>query len=61
VASWKLVATADNDDILPTLQRFMAERADSTTVEVKGASHVEMMSRPDAVVRPLEAACRATR
>ncbi|GAB2951472.1 hypothetical protein GCM10023080_007590 [Streptomyces pseudoechinosporeus] len=60
VPSWYLVATADNV-IPPALQRFMTKRAGSTTVEVKGASHVVMMSRPDAVVRQIEAAYRATR
>ncbi|MFC9683493.1 hypothetical protein [Streptomyces sp. NPDC056948] len=43
------------------LQRFMAGRAGRRTVEVKGASHVLMMPRPDAVVRQIEAAYRATR
>lgn len=39
----------------------MAERAGSATVEVKGASHVVMMSHPDVVVRQILAAHRATR
>ncbi|MGX1886487.1 alpha/beta fold hydrolase [Streptomyces sp. NPDC055287] len=60
VPSWYLVATADN--FIPSaLQRFMAKRVGSTTVEVKCASHVVMMSRPDAVVRQIDAAYRATR
>jgi pimeloyl-ACP methyl ester carboxylesterase len=60
VPSWHLVATADN--VSPsTPQRFMTKRAGSTTVEIKDASHVVMMSRPDAVVRQIEAAHRATR
>jgi pimeloyl-ACP methyl ester carboxylesterase len=58
--SWYVVATADRV-IPPAAQRFMAERAGSRVVEVKGASHVVMMSRPDAVVRHIEAAYRATR
>ncbi|MGW0866005.1 alpha/beta fold hydrolase [Streptomyces sp. NPDC002611] len=58
--SWYVVAGADRV-IPPALQRFMAGRAGSRTVEVKGASHVVMMSRPDAVVRQIEAAYRATR
>ncbi|WP_327700422.1 alpha/beta fold hydrolase [Streptomyces sp. NBC_00459] len=57
--SWYVIPTADNV-IPPAVQRFMAERADSRTVEVKGASHVVMMSRPDAVVRQIKAAYRAT-
>lgn len=58
--SWYVVAGADRV-IPPALQRFMAERAKSRTVEAKGASHVVMMSRPDIVVRQIEAAYRATR
>ncbi|MCX5558771.1 alpha/beta fold hydrolase [Streptomyces sp. NBC_00038] len=57
--SWFVIPTADHV-IPPALQRFMAERANSTTVEVKGASHVVMMSRPDVVVRQILAAHRAT-
>ncbi|MFF4255699.1 alpha/beta fold hydrolase [Streptomyces sp. NPDC001663] len=58
--SWYVVAGADRV-IPPAVQRFMADRAKSRTVEVKGASHVVMMSHPDAVVRQIEAAHRATR
>lgn len=58
--SWYVVAGADRV-IPPAVQRFMAERAGSRVVEVKGASHVVMMSRPDSVVRHIEAAYRATR
>lgn len=60
VPSWYVVATADRV-IPPAAQRFMAERAQSKVVEAKGASHVVMMSRPDCVVRHIEAAYRATR
>lgn len=60
VPSWYVVATADRV-IPPAVQRFMAERARSEVVEVRGASHVVMMSRPDSVVRHIEAAYRATR
>lgn len=60
VPSWYVVATADRV-IPPAVQRFMAERAKSKVVEVEGASHVVMMSRPDSVVRHIEAAYRATR
>ncbi len=60
VPSWYVVATADRV-IPPAAQRFMAERAGSKVVEAKGASHVVMMSRPDTVVRHIEAAYRATR
>lgn len=57
--SWYVIPTADNV-IPPAVQRFMAERAGSRTVEVKGASHVVMMSRPEVVVRQIKAAYRAT-
>jgi pimeloyl-ACP methyl ester carboxylesterase len=32
-------------------ERFMARRINATTVEVKGASHVVMLSRPTKVVK----------
>ena len=44
VPSWYLVATQDN--VIPAAtQRFMAERAGATTVEVR-SSHVAMISHP---------------
>ncbi|MET9388712.1 alpha/beta hydrolase [Streptomyces sp. NPDC002928] len=56
--SWYVIPTADN--VIPAAaQRFMAGRAGSTTVEVKGSSHVVMMSHPDVVVRQILAAYRA--
>ncbi|MEV6108299.1 alpha/beta hydrolase [Streptomyces sp. NPDC051940] len=58
--SWYVVAGEDRV-IPPAVQRFMAARAGSTTVEAKGASHVVMMSRPDTVVRQIVAADRGTR
>ncbi|WP_369213157.1 alpha/beta hydrolase, partial [Streptomyces flavofungini] len=58
--SWYVIPGADH--VIPAAaQRFMAKRAKSTTTEVKGASHVVMMSYPDAVVRQILAAERATR
>ncbi|MFJ7049733.1 alpha/beta fold hydrolase [Streptomyces sp. NPDC101112] len=58
--SWYVIPTADR--VIPAAaQRFMAERAGSTAIEVKRASHVVMMSHPDAVVRQILAAHRATR
>lgn len=58
--SWYVIPTADN--VIPAAaQRYMAARAHSRTVEVKGASHVVMMSRTDIVVRQIDAAGRATR
>jgi pimeloyl-ACP methyl ester carboxylesterase len=49
IPSWYLVATNDKA-IPPTTQRFMADRAGATTVEVR-ASHVPMISQPDATTR----------
>jgi pimeloyl-ACP methyl ester carboxylesterase len=49
IRSWYLVATQDHA-IPPTTQRFMAQRAHATVVEVR-ASHVAMMSRPEATTR----------
>ncbi|WTW98360.1 alpha/beta hydrolase [Streptomycetaceae bacterium NBC_01309] len=58
--SWYVIPTADN--VIPAAaQRFMADRAKSRVVEVRGASHVVMMSRPDVVVRQIQAADRSTR
>ncbi|MEO3808851.1 alpha/beta hydrolase [Sphaerisporangium sp. B11E5] len=60
VPSWFVIPTADNV-IPPAVQRFMAQRAGGTVVEVKGASHVVMQSRPDTVVRQILSAYAATR
>lgn len=49
IPSWYLVAT-NYHAIPPKTQRFMADRAGSTTASVK-ASHVPMMSQPDATTR----------
>ena len=49
VPSWYLVATSDHA-IPPATQRFMAERAGSMTASVR-ASHVPMMSQPQATTR----------
>jgi pimeloyl-ACP methyl ester carboxylesterase len=43
---WYLLGTEDKANP-PALQRFMAERATSTIVEV-AASHVSFMSQPEA-------------
>jgi pimeloyl-ACP methyl ester carboxylesterase len=45
IPSWYLVAGADKTIGTANL-RFMAQRIHATTVEVKGASHVVMMSHP---------------
>ena len=46
--SWFSIATADQTIGLEALQ-FFAERAGSITEEIDGASHVSMISQPDAV------------
>lgn len=58
IPSWYMVA---NDDHLipPATQRFMAERAGATTVEVR-SSHVAMISKPSAVTDLIIEAARAT-
>jgi pimeloyl-ACP methyl ester carboxylesterase len=46
--SWFAIGTADVTIGVPALQ-FFAERAGSITTEIEGASHVPMISQPDAV------------
>lgn len=55
--SWALVAL-DDRAIHPDLMRMMAQRAGSTTVEVK-ASHAVFMSQPDAVADLISKAAEA--
>jgi pimeloyl-ACP methyl ester carboxylesterase len=57
IPSWYLVGTRDNV-IPPAQQRFMAERADAHTVEVR-ASHLSMICRPAAVTRLIVEAAEA--
>ena len=47
IPSWYLVAGRDNT-IGTANERIMADRIDATTIELKHASHVVMMSRPGA-------------
>ena len=54
--SWYAVATEDHM-INPDLERFMAKRASSTTIEVKG-SHAIFMSQPEAVAKLIEQAAK---
>jgi len=54
--SWYAVAT-DDRMINPDLERFMAKRAGSTTIEVKG-SHAIYMSQPAIVAKLIEDAAR---
>lgn len=55
--SWYIVATEDRI-IHPDLQRHMAQRARSKTVEIKG-SHAVFMSQPAAVARVIRDAAQA--
>ncbi|RBY75368.1 alpha/beta hydrolase [Blastococcus sp. TF02-09] len=55
---WYLLGTEDKA-IPPALQRFMAERADATVVEV-AASHVPFVSQPEATIQLILQAVDAT-
>ena len=55
---WYLVGSEDKA-IPPALQRFMAERAQATIVEVP-ASHVSYISQPEAAIRLILQATEAT-
>ncbi|KOG34260.1 alpha/beta fold hydrolase [Streptomyces resistomycificus] len=57
--SWALVAGADQA-INPEVQRFGAERAGATVVELAGASHAVAVSRPKEVADLIREAVRAT-
>jgi pimeloyl-ACP methyl ester carboxylesterase len=56
--SWYLLGTRDNI-LPPSLQLFMAQRAHSHITEVR-ASHLSMLSKPDAVEDLIIAAARST-
>ncbi|QKJ87625.1 alpha/beta hydrolase [Paramixta manurensis] len=55
--SWAVVATQDRA-INPDLERFMAKRANSTTVEIKG-SHAVYASQPEKVAAFIEKAAQS--
>ncbi len=57
--SWYAVATEDRM-INPDLERFMAKRAGSTTIEVKG-SHSIYLSQPKIVARLIEQAAKGAK
>jgi pimeloyl-ACP methyl ester carboxylesterase len=59
IPSWYQVAGADHA-IGTRVERIMARRIKAKTTEVPGASHVVMISRPDATTRVILAAARAT-
>jgi pimeloyl-ACP methyl ester carboxylesterase len=54
IPSWYVVASQDHT-IPPATQRFMAQRAEATTVEIR-SSHVVMMSHPEQVTAVIEQA-----
>ena len=56
--SWALIATRDHN-INPDLERKMAKRAGSETIEVP-ASHAAYVSKPDEVARLIERAAKAS-
>src|SRR5438309_6822714 len=58
IPSWYLVGTIDRV-IPPWAQLFMAQRAGATIVQVK-ASHLSMLSRPEAVVGLINTAAEAS-
>jgi pimeloyl-ACP methyl ester carboxylesterase len=56
IPSWFLYGSLDKN-IPPAVHAFMAQRANSKkTVEIKGSSHVVMISHPDALVVLIDAA-----
>ncbi|CUW33002.1 alpha/beta fold hydrolase [Streptomyces reticuli] len=57
--SWALVAGADSA-INPEVERFGAQRAGATIVEIEGASHAVAVSQPKAVADLIREAVRAT-
>ena len=57
VPSWAVVSTRDHS-LPPQAQRFMAERAGATVVEVE-ASHASPISQPDAVTEAIVTAARS--
>lgn len=60
IPSWFLYGSLDKN-VPPAVHAFMAKRADAReTIEIKGSSHVVMMSHPDALVKMIDAAAAAT-
>lgn len=60
IPSWYLVSGADQA-IPPAAQKFMAKRAGAHTSEIKGASHLVLVSHADAAADLVTAADRVTR
>ncbi|MFJ6569061.1 alpha/beta fold hydrolase [Streptomyces sp. NPDC091292] len=59
IPSWAVVAGNDKA-IPPALERWFYQRAGSHVIEIKGASHVPMMSHPNTTAQQIEAAAKAT-
>jgi pimeloyl-ACP methyl ester carboxylesterase len=60
IPSWFLYGSLDKN-IPPAVHAFLAQRAGAKkTVEIKGASHVVMMSHPDALVKLIDDAAAQT-
>jgi pimeloyl-ACP methyl ester carboxylesterase len=60
IPSWFLYGSLDKN-VPPAVHAFMAKRAGAKeTVEIKGSSHVVMMSHPDALVNMIDKAAAAT-
>jgi pimeloyl-ACP methyl ester carboxylesterase len=55
--SWAIVSASDRT-VNPDLERFMAKRAGSTTVEIEG-SHAAFIAHPDRVAKVIEGAAAA--
>jgi pimeloyl-ACP methyl ester carboxylesterase len=55
--SW-YIATTEDHTVQPELHRFVAKRMGATTVELR-ASHVPMLSQPDAVLNVIRDAAKA--
>ena len=60
IPSWFMVAGADRA-VGAADERYMARRIHASTVEVKGASHVVMISHPGKVVRMITDAAAGRR
>ena len=58
IRSWDVIGLADRA-ITPDEQLFMAHRANAQITQIPGASHVSMISHPDAVTRVIEQAATA--
>jgi pimeloyl-ACP methyl ester carboxylesterase len=60
IPSWFLYGSLDKN-IPPAAHAFMAQRANARkAVEIKGASHVVMMSHPDVLMKLIDAAAQAS-